>query len=130
MTWVRYIPSFLLRTFIRLASHNVSMAQRYGVVAVTAVGMFGGGPLWAVPLSAATVAVAVGGIAARPVMVEGHLEEREHLCLTLSFDHDIVDGAPAARFTKRFSELLASGDVLREEIARGGMGRGIPCEGR
>lgn len=119
MTWVRFIPGFLLRTFIRLASRSVLMAQRYGVVAVTAVGMFGGGPLWAVPLSAATVAVAVGGIVGRPVVVEGRLEEREHLCLTLSFDHDIVDGAPAARFTGRFAQLLASGDVLREEAARG-----------
>jgi pyruvate/2-oxoglutarate dehydrogenase complex dihydrolipoamide acyltransferase (E2) component len=115
MTWVRFIPGFLLRTFIHLASRNVAMAQRYGVVAVTAVGMFGRGPLWAVPLSAATVGVAVGGIVGRPVVVDGQVEEREHLCLTLSFDHDIVDGAPAARFTGRFAQLLASGEVLREE---------------
>jgi len=118
-TWVRYIPSFLFRTFIRVASHSIRMAQRYGVVTVTAVGMFGRGPLWLIPLSGATVAVAVGGIAERPVVVDGHLEGREHLCLTISFDHDIVDGAPAARFTKRFAELLASGDVLRDETARG-----------
>jgi pyruvate/2-oxoglutarate dehydrogenase complex dihydrolipoamide acyltransferase (E2) component len=117
-TWVRFIPGFLLRAFIRLASRNVAMARRYGVVAVTAVGMFGRGPLWAVPLSAATVAVAVGGIVGRPVLVAGHLEEREHLCLTLSFDHDLVDGAPAARFTNRFAQLLASGDALRE-VAQG-----------
>jgi pyruvate/2-oxoglutarate dehydrogenase complex dihydrolipoamide acyltransferase (E2) component len=114
MTWVRFIPGFLLRTFIRLAARNVAMARQYGVVAVTAVGMYGRGPLWAVPLSAATVAVAVGGIVGRPVLIDGHLEEREHLCLTLSFDHDIVDGAPAARFTGRFAQLLASGDDVRD----------------
>ncbi len=114
MTWVRFIPGFLLRTFIRLASRSVAMAQRYGVVAVTAVGMYGRGPLWAIPLSAATVAVAVGGIVGRPVLVEGRLEEREHLCLTLSFDHALVDGAPAARFTSRLAELLASGEALRD----------------
>jgi len=113
-TWVRFIPGFLLRTFIRLASRNVAMAKRYGVVTVTAVGMFGRGSLWAVPLSAATVAVAVGGIVGRPVLIDGQVEEREHLCLTLSFDHDIVDGAPAARFTGRFAELLASGEVVSD----------------
>jgi pyruvate/2-oxoglutarate dehydrogenase complex dihydrolipoamide acyltransferase (E2) component len=122
-TWVRFIPGCLLRTFIRLASHSVLMAQRYGVVAVTAVGMFGGGPLWVVPLSSATVAVAVGGIVGRPVLLDdGACEEREHLCLTLSFDHDIVDGAPAARFTSRFVQLLSSGEALRVEIAEAGVG--------
>lgn len=41
---------------------------------------------------------------------------REHLCLTLTFDHDIVDGAPAARFVKSFSKLLQGGEPLRDEI--------------
>jgi pyruvate/2-oxoglutarate dehydrogenase complex dihydrolipoamide acyltransferase (E2) component len=113
-TWVRFIPSFLFRTFIRVAARNVRMAERYGVVTVTAVGMFGEGAMWLVPLSAATVAVAVGSIVERPVLVGDRLEPREHLCITVSFDHDIVDGAPAARFVARFAERLASGDELRE----------------
>jgi hypothetical protein len=95
LTWVRYIPTFLLHTFIRAESRNVRMAKRYGVVGVTNVGMFGDGPAWGVPLILSTVAVTVGGVASRPVMIEGGLEAREHLCLTISFDHDIIDGAPA-----------------------------------
>jgi pyruvate/2-oxoglutarate dehydrogenase complex dihydrolipoamide acyltransferase (E2) component len=114
--WIRFIPSFLLRSFIRLASHNIRMQKRYGVVGVTAVGMFGSGPMWLTPLTSATVTVAVGAIAKRPVLVNGGLLEREHLCLTVSFDHDIVDGAPAARFTSRFAALLSSGDELRDVI--------------
>lgn len=110
--WVRFIPNFLLRTFVRLASRNIPMQQRFGVVGVTAVGMFGAGPMWLVPLTSATVTVAVGAIAKRPVLIEGKLQEREHLCLTLSFNHDIIDGAPAARFTRRFAERLASGDKI------------------
>jgi 2-oxoacid dehydrogenases acyltransferase (catalytic domain) len=27
----------------------------------------------------------------------------------ISFDHDIIDGAPAARFTERLKELIESG---------------------
>jgi pyruvate/2-oxoglutarate dehydrogenase complex dihydrolipoamide acyltransferase (E2) component len=111
--WIRFIPSFLLRIFVRLASHNIGMQKRFGVVGVTAVGMFGSGPMWLIPLTSATVTVAVGAIAVRPVLVDGGLQEREHLCLTVSFDHDIVDGAPAARFTGRFAEILSSGDELR-----------------
>jgi len=113
LAWLRFIPDPLLRAFIRLASRNVGMQKRYGVVGVTAVGMFGRGPLWLVPLTSATVTVAVGAIAKRPTLINGALQEREHLCLTVSFDHDIVDGGPAARFVSRFSEELSSGDELR-----------------
>jgi pyruvate/2-oxoglutarate dehydrogenase complex dihydrolipoamide acyltransferase (E2) component len=42
------------------------------------------------------------------------LQERENLCLTFSFDHDIIDGAPAARFMSRFAEILSSGSELRD----------------
>lgn len=93
------------------------MAKRYGVVSVTAVGMFGSGAVWAIPLTAGTVTVTVGSIVKRPVFVEGEIQEREHLCLTVSFNHDIVDGAPAARFLKLFAEILQAGDPLARATA-------------
>ncbi len=119
MTWIRFIPGFLMRSFIRLASRNVLMMKRYGAVGVTAIGMFysKNEALWAIPLvGGATVAVAIGGIVERPCMIDGQLESREHLCLTATFNHEIVDGAPAARFLKTFSELLKSGDLLLDEV--------------
>jgi hypothetical protein len=36
--------------------------------------------------------VAVGATAKRPVLVNDGLLERKHLCLTVSFDHDINEG--------------------------------------
>jgi pyruvate/2-oxoglutarate dehydrogenase complex dihydrolipoamide acyltransferase (E2) component len=36
------------------------------------------------------------------------------LNLTVTFDHDIVDGAPAARFVHRLVELVESGYGLSE----------------
>jgi pyruvate/2-oxoglutarate dehydrogenase complex dihydrolipoamide acyltransferase (E2) component len=116
VAWTRFIPGFLLRTFVRLASRNIAMQKRFGVVGVTAVGMFGSGPMWLVPLTSATVTVAVGSIVQRPALVDGQLQEREHLCLTVSFNHDLVDGAPAARFAARFSEWLSSGGEVRALI--------------
>ncbi len=114
--WARFIPIFLLKQFIRLASKNISMQKRYGVVGVTAVGMFGAGAMWLVPLTSATVTVAIGSISKQPVFIDGKLEEREFLHLTASFDHDIVDGAPAARFTRRFAELLSDGAEIAELV--------------
>ncbi|MBD3241807.1 MAG: dehydrogenase [Chitinivibrionales bacterium] len=116
VAWVRFIPGFLLRAFVRLAASNIAMKKRFGVVGVTAIGMFGAGPLWLTPLTSATVTVAVGSIVKRPKLVNDSLEEREHLCLTVSFDHDIIDGAPAARFTSRLVELLASGHEIAASI--------------
>lgn len=45
----------------------------------------------------------------KPVFVGGHIAMREYLSLTISFDHDLIDGAPAARFTQRLKELIESG---------------------
>jgi pyruvate/2-oxoglutarate dehydrogenase complex dihydrolipoamide acyltransferase (E2) component len=119
MTWLRFIPDFLFCTFIRLASQNIRMMERYGTVSITAFGMFGNKnqAAWGLPLvGGATVSVAVGGIVERPCVKDGRLKTCEHLCLTVTFNHDIVDGAPAARFLKRFSELLKNGELLRDEI--------------
>ncbi len=112
--WTRFLPGFLLRAVTRLAYRDVGVWMQYGVVGVTSVGMFGAGPMWLVPLASSTVTVSVGSIAKRPTILEGVVQEREHLCLTLTFDHEVVDGAPAARLTSRFAELLSSGDELRD----------------
>ena len=58
--------------------------------------------------------VLVGGIASKPAVHEGEIVIREFLNLTVSFDHDIVDGAPAARFAKKLSDLIESDVVLQE----------------
>ena len=48
-------------------------------------------------------------------MVEGRIEPREILNLTVVFDHDVIDGAPAARFVRRLVELIESGSGLDVE---------------
>jgi pyruvate/2-oxoglutarate dehydrogenase complex dihydrolipoamide acyltransferase (E2) component len=56
--------------------------------------------------------VTVGGIAKKPRFVGGRLCDRDLLCVTLSFDHDIVDGGPATRFSRRLAELVEGADGL------------------
>jgi pyruvate/2-oxoglutarate dehydrogenase complex dihydrolipoamide acyltransferase (E2) component len=43
----------------------------------------------------------------------------EYLCMTLSFDHTIIDGAPAARFIQRLKDLIESGYGLCESEVEG-----------
>jgi pyruvate/2-oxoglutarate dehydrogenase complex dihydrolipoamide acyltransferase (E2) component len=76
---------------------------------MTAVGMFGKGSGWAISFGVHTLDIALGGIVEKPGVVDRRIEIREYLCVTISFDHDIVDGAPAARFTARLKELIESG---------------------
>ncbi len=38
---------------------------------------------------------------------------REYLDLSIAFDHDVVDGAPAARFGNALAEMIAEAAVLR-----------------
>jgi pyruvate/2-oxoglutarate dehydrogenase complex dihydrolipoamide acyltransferase (E2) component len=85
-----------------------------GTVAISAIGMFGKGSGWGIPIPAYTLSITVGGIAEKPSMVEGQIEIREYLGITVSFDHDIIDGAPAARFAQRLKELTESGYGLSE----------------
>jgi pyruvate/2-oxoglutarate dehydrogenase complex dihydrolipoamide acyltransferase (E2) component len=74
--------------------------------------MFGSGGGWGIPIAPPTLMVTVGGISTQPRLVDGELCNREFLSVTLSFDHDVVDGAPAARFSRRLAELVESADGL------------------
>lgn len=56
----------------------------------------------------------VGGISEQPRLVDGEVRNREFLSLTVSFDHDVVDGAPAARFVDRLRELIEGGHGLEQ----------------
>jgi hypothetical protein len=111
-TWIRMIPAFLLKFFVRIADRNLAMAKRYGKVAVTAVGMFSNNDTWFIPHGTATILLTVGNINTKPVWKNNRVEAREMLHLTASFDHEIVDGAPAARFLKQFSEEVESARLL------------------
>ena len=110
MRWFLYLPGFVRRLFYWLVQKNPQLMRQYSSsVLVTAVGMFGRGTGWGIPMPNFTLTVTLGGIAEKPGVVEGRIEIREYLCVTISFDHDIVDGAPAARFAQRFRELVESG---------------------
>jgi len=48
----------------------------------------------------------VGRIKARPAVVDGEICVRQTVWLSLTFDHRLVDGAPAARFLQRIKQLI------------------------
>ncbi len=89
-----------------------------GTTVVSSFGMFGRRAGWGVGfLSVYTLGMLVGGIAEKPMAHEGSIALRECLHVTLSFDHDIVDGAPAARFARTFADLVESASALESEVS-------------
>ena len=91
---------------------HVSMA---GTVGITAVGMFGKGHSgWGLETTRHSLDLIVGSTAWKPAVAEGRIEPRQILNLTVVFDHHVIDGAPATRFTRRLLELIESGYGLSE----------------
>ena len=106
------IPGVIPAMYAVMA-RSVGARQRIGTVAVTSVGMFaGGGGFGVTSLTLMSLEVIVGGVSKRPRVVDGQVGIRDVLDLTLAIDHNVVDGAPAARFAAEFRELLESASVI------------------
>jgi pyruvate/2-oxoglutarate dehydrogenase complex dihydrolipoamide acyltransferase (E2) component len=114
--WFARLPRFARDLFYWAIFKNPRwLKQSFGTVGMTSVGMFGNGSGWAIPFGVHTLDVALGGIAEKPGIVDGRIQIRDYLCMTVSFDHDIIDGAPAARFVQRLKELIECGFGLCEQ---------------
>ena len=115
-SWAR--AYLILPSFVRIrllgALHRLPQRQRAmaGTVGVTAVGMFDAGGGWGIAFQLHTLSIVIGGITRRPILFQGRLVNREFLQLTVSVDHDVVDGAPAARFVRRLRELLTDAEEI------------------
>ena len=104
----------LVRTAMR--RDPTMFASMGGTVGITAVGMFGEGQGgWGLLPLPSSLGLVVGSTAWKPAVVDGRIEPREILNLTVVFDHDVIDGAPAARFARRLIELIESGYGLPEQ---------------
>jgi hypothetical protein len=107
------LPGFARRMLLAALFKSPQLIKSYyGTVMMSSIGMFGAGNGWGIPVSNHTLQLTLGGIGPKPVVVEDRIEIREHLSVTISFDHDIVDGAPAARFVQALKELIESGRGL------------------
>ena len=112
--------------FSKLVKVGMSIATRRdptlrvatsGTVVVTSVGMFGKGHSgWGIAMTPVSLSLVVGSMAWKPAVIEGRIEPREILNLTVMFDHEVVDGAPATRFARRLMELMESGFGLDEIV--------------
>jgi len=95
-----------------LLSNPRRVKNMMGTAIVTSIGMMGKTSGWFIPYSIHPVCFGLGSIVRKPGAINNAVTIREYLSLTLLIDHDVVDGAPAARFVSRLVELMETGSGL------------------
>jgi pyruvate/2-oxoglutarate dehydrogenase complex dihydrolipoamide acyltransferase (E2) component len=107
----RFVRVWMVKRLIR---DPWTVKRRSGTTLVTSVGKFAAIPGFVVPFAGGPRATlfAVGSVVDKPAARSGHIVIRSFLGLTIAFDHDLVDGAPAARFARRLQALIETADGL------------------
>ncbi|MFX1476728.1 MAG: 2-oxo acid dehydrogenase subunit E2 [Promethearchaeota archaeon] len=104
------LPALLRKPFWWKIRSDPFLKKRFlGTVAVTAVGMFGKGGGWAIPIGLHPVVIALGGISKKPRDLSNPVDLGEYLSITVMFDEEVSLGGPATRFLARLSELMQTG---------------------
>ncbi|HMC63768.1 MAG TPA: 2-oxo acid dehydrogenase subunit E2, partial [Gemmataceae bacterium] len=80
--------------------------MRDGTFTVTNLGAFGIDAFTPIINYPQSAILGVGRIERRPVVVNEQIVPRDQITLSLTFDHRIVDGAPAARFLQAVARLI------------------------
>lgn len=77
-----------------------------GVFTITNLGSFGIDAFTPIINLPETAVLGLGRIRREPTVVDDQIVARDQLTLSLTFDHRIVDGAPAARFLQTVSQAI------------------------
>jgi len=96
------------RTLIERAKAGQCAPQELGggTFTLTNLGMFGIDSFTPIINLPACATLGAGRIQARPAVFHDRIELRQMMWLSLTFDHRLVDGAPAARFLQRVVQLM------------------------
>jgi pyruvate dehydrogenase E2 component (dihydrolipoamide acetyltransferase) len=85
---------------------------RGGTFTVTNLGMYGIDGFTPIINLPEVAILGVGRISPQPAVWAGQVCIRQRLVLSLTFDHRLVDGAPAARFLQRIAQYIESPYLL------------------
>jgi pyruvate dehydrogenase E2 component (dihydrolipoamide acetyltransferase) len=108
----------------QLAAETASLAERAragkctpdeltgSTFTLTNLGMFGIDAFTPIINLPECAILGVGRIKTQPVWAGDHVEPREMVWLSLTFDHRLVDGGPAARFLQRVAQLVEKPHLL------------------
>ena len=118
------LPQWARLVVIRGLMRNPFRAKRLaGTAIVTTVNAVGRSAGWILPTrNMHSLSIAFGSITKKPWVVKGEVTIREILHLTITFDHDVIDGMPAQRFTQDLVSHIEKGILGSGGEARAGEG--------
>ena len=85
-----------------------------GTFTITNLGMYGVEAFTPIINPPEAAILGVGKIIQKPVVEENQVKIKPMMTLSLSFDHRIVDGAPAAQFLAKIKEILENPSILKD----------------
>ncbi len=102
------LPKIIKNMFwSRFLNNPFFMKRITGTVGVTSVAIAGKTKGWALPISMQPICFALGSMTETLVTTKQNTpEKRDCLRVTILFDHDVIDGAPAARFISSLTKLV------------------------
>ena len=83
-----------------------------GTFTVSNLGMYGIDAFTPIINLPECAVLGVGRVVTEPAVHEGQIVPRDRMTLSLTFDHRVVDGAPAARFLNDMRLLIETTDIL------------------
>ncbi len=97
-----------MRTLSELARAGKLSSEQMqgGVFTVTNLGMFGIDAFTPIINLPQCAILGIGRIVREPAAVNGQIVPRDQMTLSLTFDHRVVDGAPAARFLNDLRQAI------------------------
>ncbi len=110
------LPSIIRRILLALVFTRKPHLRRkiFGTAVLSSVGMFGHANGYGIPYTPYTMSLMVGGLGKKPRFVGHELKNREMLHLTLTINHDMVDGAPMSRFVHELIALIHNAHGLEK----------------
>ena len=105
--WLRL---FVFRNFI--LGVPARMQKTMGTVMVTSLGTVGRVSAFILPTSIHPLSIGIGTLNRKPTLFKGEVHPRQILHLTVTLDHDVIDGMPARRFVDDLVTRLTRADAL------------------
>ncbi len=103
--WARMLSfKWLFNSPFRARKHS-------GTVLVTTVNAIGKSAGWILPTrSLHNLSIALGSITKKPWVVNSEVKVRDIMHMTVTFNHDVIDGVPARRFVENLVGLIEKGN--------------------
>ena len=105
------MPQWIRLCLMKWIFRNPFSAKKHaGTVMVTTVNATGNSAGWILPTrNMHSIALSFGSITKKPWVVNGEVAVRDIMHLTVTFDHDVIDGVPARRFVQDLVNHIEKG---------------------